>query len=88
MRYEVLSITTGGEAVVESHADLDAAFDACEKRWSGRKAGSAIYAVRDADTEQRWSYRDIQDLRSEESDGERAERDDYRALSDDYGYAP
>jgi hypothetical protein len=65
MRYEVLSITTGGEAVIESHPGMDAAFDGCVKRWGTRKTGSAVYAVRDAETEQRWSYRDILDLRSE-----------------------
>jgi hypothetical protein len=65
MRYEVLSITTSGEAIIESHASLDAAFDGCVKRWCTRKTGSAVYAVRDAETEQRWSYRDILDLRSE-----------------------
>jgi hypothetical protein len=64
MRYELLSIHSQGEAVLLSFADMDAAFDACVERWHSRRTGGAVYAVRDADTEQRWSYRDILDLRA------------------------
>lgn len=64
MRYEVLQISRYLEAELHSFADLDDAFDNCLGHWRVRKAGSPVYVVRDAETDQRWSYADINDLRT------------------------
>jgi hypothetical protein len=63
-KFDVLSITLHGERLVQDCPTLDAAFDACLTQWSDRKSGGPVYAVRDSETEQRWSYRDIQELRA------------------------
>jgi len=63
LRYQVLLITAGEECVVESSNTLTGAFDGCVAKWRVRRTGGPVYAVRDTETEQRWSYRDIQDLR-------------------------
>lgn len=64
-QFEVIAITLGSERVVDILTDMDAAFNACITRWHSRKVGGPIYAVRDCQTEQRWSYRDILDLRAQ-----------------------
>jgi hypothetical protein len=63
-RYEVRSIVLGGETVMAAFWSIGMAFDDCLERWAGRKAGSPVYAVRDTETEQRWSYADIKELRT------------------------
>lgn len=63
MRYEVRRIDKEGEAVVSEYDDQAHAFEDCLRRWEGRRAGGSFFAVRDTETEQRWSYRDIMDLR-------------------------
>ncbi len=69
-RYEVRMITGKGEKVLAYVHDLDTAFTDCLTRWASRKPGQPVFAVRDAQTEQRWSYSDIQELRSLPSQGE------------------
>jgi hypothetical protein len=61
-RYEVLRIDAS-ESVLDSFATLDDAFDDCLVKWALRRVGMPAYAVRDRDTEQRWSYADIRDMR-------------------------
>jgi hypothetical protein len=63
MTYEVRRIVLGGETVQGIYGDQAKAFEACVGLWEGRKAGSPVYAVRDTETEQRWSYADIKALR-------------------------
>lgn len=60
--YEVLAITSGGESLMRRTHDRELAFTLCCDLWAARKAGGSVYAVRDCQTDQRWSYRDIQDL--------------------------
>lgn len=62
-RYEVRWITSQGEQGVASFDDMDEAFDDCLQRWA-EHGHRRCYAVRDAETEQRWSYSDIKELRA------------------------
>lgn len=61
-RYEVRLITSEGEHVRARFASLDAAFTDCLLRWRLK----SVHAVLDTETEQRWSFRDIQDVRQQE----------------------
>jgi hypothetical protein len=61
--YEVRAIALGSETPLATFSSLDAAFDDCIARWATRKAGSCVYVVRDTESDQRWSYADIKELR-------------------------
>lgn len=63
--FEVRQIHLSGEVVMSSHEDMDHAFDECCHHWAARLPGMPAYAVRDTETDQRWSYADIKDMRSD-----------------------
>jgi hypothetical protein len=63
MSYELLEISHDGERGIRNYADQAQAFEACIKRWEWRRPASPVFAVLDVETGQRWSYRDIVELR-------------------------